>query len=83
MLLKADEAGPARTGERMAEAFDSRTRTVEKLLERFVTDGFEQRLDGKQRDRPATAKGRIDSSARSLAAQRLHLTRKDVITPRV
>jgi hypothetical protein len=37
MLLKADEAGPAWTDERIAEAFDSRTRTVEKLRERFVT----------------------------------------------
>ena len=48
MLLKADVAGPAWTDEQIAEAFDSRTRTVEKLLrERFVTDGFEQTLHGK------------------------------------
>ena len=31
MLLKADESGPAWTDERIAEAFDSRSRTVEKL----------------------------------------------------
>ena len=31
MLLKADVAGPGWTDERIAEAFDSRTRTVEKL----------------------------------------------------
>lgn len=56
MLLKADETGPAWTDERIAEAFDSRTRTVEKLRERFVTAGFEQVLHGKQRDKPPTEK---------------------------
>ena len=56
MLLKADEAGPAWTDEHIAEAFDSRTRTVEKLRERFVTEGFEQVLHGKQREKPPTEK---------------------------
>lgn len=56
MLLKADVAGPGWTDERIAEAFDSRTRTVEKLRERFVTEGFEQTLNGKQRDKPPSAK---------------------------
>lgn len=56
MLLKADAAGPAWTDERIAEAFESRTRTVEKLRERFVTEGFEQTLDGKPRDKPPTEK---------------------------
>ena len=54
MLLKADASGPAWTDERIAEAFDSRTRTVEKLRERFVSEGFEQVLHGKQRERPPT-----------------------------
>ncbi len=56
MLLKADEAGPAWADKRIAEAFDSRTRTVEKLRERFVTEGFEQVLHGKQREKPPTEK---------------------------
>src|SRR5512145_1914601 len=56
MLLKADVAGPAWTDEQIAEAFESRTRTVEKLRERFVTEGFIQTLDGKQREMPATEK---------------------------
>lgn len=56
MLLKADVAGPAWTDERIAEAFDSRTRTVEKLRERFVTEGFAQTLHGKPREKPATEK---------------------------
>ena len=56
MLLKADAAGPAWTDERIAEAFDSRTRTVEKLRARFVTEGFEQTLHGKPRDKPPREK---------------------------
>jgi hypothetical protein len=56
VLLKADAAGPAWTDERIAEAFGCRTRTIEKLRERFVSDGFEQTLDGKQREKPATAR---------------------------
>jgi len=56
MLLKADVAGPAWTDVRIAEAFDGRTRTVEKLRERFVIEGFEQTLHGKQREKPATEK---------------------------
>lgn len=56
VLLKADVAGPAWTDERIAEAFGCRTRTVEKLRERFVTEGFEQTLHGKQREKPATPK---------------------------
>lgn len=56
MLLKADVAGPAWTDQQIAEAFDSRTRTVEKLRERFVTEGFEQTLQGKPREQPATEK---------------------------
>lgn len=56
MLLKADADGPAWTDERIAEAFDSNTRTVEKLRERFVTEGFEHTLHGKLRAQPATEK---------------------------
>ena len=56
MLLKTDAAGPAWTDERIAEAFDSRTRTVEKLRERFVTEGFASTLAGQRRDQPPTAK---------------------------
>jgi len=56
MLLKADAAGPAWTDEQIAAAFESRVRTVEKLRERFVTEGFEQTLDGKRRDKPPTEK---------------------------
>lgn len=71
MLLKADVAGPGWTDEQIAAAFDSRTRTVEKLRERFVTDGFEQTLHGKPRERPATEKVLGGKQEAQLIAMRL------------
>ncbi len=57
MLLKADMAGPAWTDEQIAEAFESRTPHDRKIArERFVTEGFRETLDGKQREKPATEK---------------------------
>jgi transposase len=46
MLLKADADGPAWTDAKIADAFGCRTRTVENLRERFVTEGFELTLNG-------------------------------------
>jgi hypothetical protein len=71
MLLKADVAGPAWTDQQIAEAFESRTRTVEKLRERFVTEGFEQTLHGKQRKQPATEKLLGGKQEAQLIAMRL------------
>lgn len=71
MLLKADVAGPAWTDEQIAEAFESRTRTVEKLRERFVTEGFTQTLEGKQREMPATEKILGGKQEAQLIAMRL------------
>ena len=71
MLLKADIEGPAWTDVRIAEAFDSRTRTVEKLRERFVTEGFSQTLHGKQREEPATEKILSGVQEAKLIAMRL------------
>ena len=71
MLLKADVAGPAWTDAKIAQAFDGRTRTVEKLRERLVTAGFSQTLDGKQRDEPPTAKLLSGDQEAKLIAMRL------------
>ena len=71
MLLKADVAGPAWTDAKIAQAFDSRTRTVEKLRERLVTAGFSQTLDGKQRGEPPTAKLLSGDQEAKLIAMRL------------
>lgn len=51
VLLKADVDGPAWTDARIAEAFGCRTKTVENIRQRLVTEGFEVTLNGKQ---PAT-----------------------------
>ena len=51
LLLKADAEGPAWTDAKIAEAFDCRTRSVESLRERLVTEGFEVALQGKPKSR--------------------------------
>jgi hypothetical protein len=51
-LLKADVDGPGWTDQQIADAFGCRSRTVEKLRERFVTEGFESTLHGKPRAKP-------------------------------
>ena len=71
MLLKADVSGLAWTDQQIAEAFDTRTRTVEKLRERFVTEGFAQTLHGKKRETPATEKILGGKEEAQLIAMRL------------
>jgi len=53
ILLKADADGPAWTDKQIAQAFDCRTKTVENIRQRLVTEGFEVTLCGKQRELPA------------------------------
>jgi hypothetical protein len=54
VLLKADAAGPAWTDAKIAEAFSCRTKTVENIRERLVTEGFESTLNGKPPGKPRT-----------------------------
>ena len=51
ILLKADADGPNWTDAEIAEAFDCRTKTVENIRERLVTEGFEITLNGKPKSR--------------------------------
>ena len=44
ILLKADAEGPNWTDARIAEAFSCRTRTIERLRQRLVEQGFEDTL---------------------------------------
>jgi transposase len=55
-LLKADADGPGWTDARIAEAFGCRTKTVENIRERFVTQGFDVTLDGHARPKPPRPK---------------------------
>lgn len=54
MLLQADVNGPGWTDAHIAEAYHARVRTVEKLRERLVTEGFQIALHGKKRATPPT-----------------------------
>ena len=56
ILLKADVDGPNWTDKKIAEAFSCRTKTVENIRQRLVTDGFEIALNGKKRDTPPRQK---------------------------
>jgi hypothetical protein len=56
VLLKADAEGPCWTDAKIADAFDCRTKTVENIRERFVTEGFEVTLNGKPRPKPPSQK---------------------------
>ncbi len=56
ILLKADADGPAWTDAKIAEAFGCRTKTVENIRQRLVTEGFELTLHGKPRANPPRTK---------------------------
>jgi Homeodomain-like domain len=56
ILLKADADGPNWTDEQIADAFSCRTRTVEKIRQRLVERGFEETLQGVQREKPPVEK---------------------------
>jgi Homeodomain-like domain len=51
VLLKVDTEGPNWTDVKVADAFGCRTKTVENLRERLVTEGFEVTLHGKPKRR--------------------------------
>ena len=59
VLLKADAKGSNWTDKKIAEAFSCRTKTVENIRQRLVTDGFEIALNGKKRELPPRQK-RLD-----------------------
>ena len=59
ILLKADADGPRWTDRKIAEAFSCRTKTVENIRQRLVTEGFDVTLNGKQRETPPRPK-RLD-----------------------
>jgi transposase len=52
VLLKADADGPCWTDAEIADAFGCRTKTVENIRQRLVTEGFDVTLEGKPRTQP-------------------------------
>jgi Homeodomain-like domain len=70
VLLKADAAGPHGTDERIAEAYSCRTRTVERLRQRCVEQGFAEVRNRVERKQPPVEKlGTGDQEARILATR--------------
>jgi len=56
VLLKSDADGPDWTDAKIADAFGCRTRSVENIRERFVTQGFELTLNGQPHSKPPREK---------------------------
>jgi hypothetical protein len=56
VLLKADANESNWTDSKIAEAYGCRTKTVENIRQRLVTEGFEITLNGKKRLVPPVAK---------------------------
>jgi hypothetical protein len=71
ILLKADANGPCWTDARIADAFNCRIRTVEKLRKRLVTEGFETALNGKKREKPPVPRKLDGEGEAKLIAMRL------------
>ena len=71
ILLKADVEGANWTDAKIAEAFDCRTKTVEDVRKRLVTEGFEVTLNGKKREISPTAKLLDGEKEAKLIAMRL------------
>ena len=56
ILLMADADGPNWTDKKIAEAVSCRTKTVENIRQRLVTEGFEIVVNGKKREKPPRQK---------------------------
>jgi Homeodomain-like domain len=71
VLLKSDAEGPDWTDAKIAQAFGCRTRSVENIRERFVTQGFESTLNGQTRLKPPRQKLLDGEQEAKLIAMRL------------
>ena len=64
VLLKADADGPNWTDKKIADAFSCRTKTVENIRQRLVTEGFDVAVNGTKRETPPREK-RLDGEQES------------------
>ncbi len=76
ILLKADAGGPNWIDERIAEAYACRTRTVERLRQRFVEQGFDAALNRVERQQPPVEKLLTGDQEARIIATRLGLPPK-------
>lgn len=71
ILLKSDADGPGWTDQMIAEAFDCRPQTVENVRQKFVLNGFDIALNGKQRETPPREKTLDGEQEAKVIAMRL------------
>lgn len=71
ILLQADSDGPGWSDRLVAEAYKCRVRTVENVRRRFVLEGFERALEGRQRSEPPVPKRLDGEQEAQLIALRL------------
>lgn len=71
VLLAADADGPNWTDQKIADAYSCRTKTVENIRQRLVTEGFDIALNGKQRDSPPRKKSLDGEQEAKVIALRL------------
>jgi Homeodomain-like domain len=71
ILLKADADGPNWTDREIAEAFNCRTKTVENIRQHLILQGFQQALEGKQREHPPVPKLLTGEQEAQIIATRL------------
>jgi hypothetical protein len=71
ILLKADADGPRWPDAKIAEAYNCRVQTIEKVRKRLVTEGFELALEGKKRETPPTPPKLDGEGEAKLIAMRL------------
>src|SRR6266404_3745537 len=76
ILLKADAGGPNWIDERIAEAYACRTRTVERLRQRFVEQGCDAALNRVERHQPPVEKLLTGDQEARIIATRLGLPPK-------
>jgi hypothetical protein len=71
ILLQADVKGAGWTDEQIAEAYGCRRQTVEEIRRRLVERGFQETLDGKQREAPPIEKLLDGAQEAKIIAMRL------------
>jgi len=71
VLLAADADGPGWTDQKIAAAYSCRTKTVENIRQRLVSEGFEIVLNGKKRESPPRKKSLDGEQEAKVIALRL------------
>ena len=71
VLLAADADGPNWPDRKIAEAYTCRTKTVENIRQRLVSEGFDIALNGKKRESPPRKKSLDGEQEAKVIALRL------------